>query len=261
MPMQTWLHCCLLATTSFAAWTGKSPGNGHASWIYPTLKSDKTIWNDKNNNHPQRFLKTWTGMNRNYDMDGENQRVHTGRLLLPGWEDHILDRQKSEDAQWKWLNHAKDGNTLSRTVRQLPHPLPSNTASSTPNFIELTNTKVLPATTAANLRATMLRRFAPKSKSNIEAPKYANNNNNNKPRFAQAGLKTSTGTTAQTKAGGADPWWLNPPPWWLPPPPEWGSPPPSVYSPFYSPGSIQQPAYNSPAHNSYPAFTPTPPPY
>ena len=200
-------------------------------------------------------------MNRNYDMDGENQRVHTGRLLLPGWEDHILDRQKSEDAQWKWLNHAKDGNTLSRTVRQLPHPLPSNPASSTPNFIELTNTKVLPAKTAANLRATMLRRFAPKSKSNIEAPKYAHNNNNNKPRFAQAGLKTSTGTTAQTKAGGADPWWLNPPPWWLPPPPEWGSPPPSVYSPFYSPGSIQQPAYNSPAHNSYPAFTPTPPPY
>jgi hypothetical protein len=64
-----------------------------------------------------------------------------------------------------------------------------------------------------------------------------------------------------TDAGAGSPWWLNPPPWWLPPPPEWGSPPPSVYSPFYSPYSIPQPFHASPAHNAYPAYTPTPLPY
>lgn len=66
---------------------------------------------------------------------------------------------------------------------------------------------------------------------------------------------------AKADAGAGSPWWLNPPPWWLPPPPEWGSPPPSVYSPFYSPYSIPQPFHASPAHNAYPAYTPTPLPY
>lgn len=75
------------------------------------------------------------------------------------------------------------------------------------------------------------------------------------------GQKAAAGAGVHGQVGAGGPWWLNPPPWWLPPPPEWGSPPPSVYSPFYSPYSIQQSGGMNPAHNSAPAYTPTPLPY
>ena len=199
-------------------------------------------------------------------MENENSRVHTGRLLLPGWEDQILNRQKYEDSHWRWLEHANYGSTLPRHVQLLR----GSSFSPYTSFIE--QARVLPAKQAAKLRDDMLRKFAPEKKtlsspplvSSIEAPQYQQQQRQagSKARFTQSGMSSTSTTHTQTKAGGADPWWLNPPPWWLPPPPEWGSPPPSVYSPFYSPGSIQQPGGgNSPAHNSYPAFTPTPPPY
>ena len=167
---------------------------------------------------------------------------------------------------------ANDGNTFARSSKQFPDISAYGT-----NFIEQSSARVLPVKEALRLRQAMVRRFAPKqvqsassyasssSSSSIEAPHYESTPSSTatSARFAQAGLTTGThaGAKAGAKAGGADPWWLNPPPWWLPPPPEWGSPPPSVYSPFYSPASIQQPVSSSPAHNSYPVYTPTPPPY
>ena len=53
-------------------------------------------------------------------------------------------------------------------------------------------------------------------------------------------------------------WNINPPPWWLPPPPGWSAPPPSVFSPFYSPYSVQQPGGMRPDMNDMPAYHPRP---
>ena len=92
----------------------------------------------------------------------------------------------------------------------------------------------------------------------IMAPKFSNSDSTHaftardKMRFASSQQK-------QKASKSADPWWVNPPPWWLPSPPEWGAPPPSVYSPFYSPGTIPNyfqaqamPSYNpQPAPNQY----------
>ena len=195
-----------------------------------------------------------------YDMLDSNSRVHAGRVFLPGWEDHIVSNQKFDDPHWKWVQRSNSGSTLPRHYQLIHPPPPFHEASTmTTSFIEQ-QSNVLPPAKALHLRASMLRKFggavssASKS-SSIEAPKYQDQK---LPRFAQAGAQA--GAQAEAQAGKADPWWLNPPPWWLPPPPEWGSPPPSVYSPFYSPGNIQQPG-GAAAHNSYPAYTPTPPPY
>ena len=68
-------------------------------------------------------------------------------------------------------------------------------------------------------------------------------------RFASSKQKEKAGASG-------DPWWVNPPPWWLPSPPEWGAPPPSVYSPFYSPGTIP----NNFQAQAMPAYNPNPAP-
>lgn len=93
-------------------------------------------------------------------------------------------------------------------------------------------------------------------KNGILAPEFSNprstSSSKDEMRFASSQQKQKVGAAS-------DPWWVNPPPWWLPSPPEWGAPPPSVYSPFYSPGTIPNqfqaqamPAYNpQPAPNQY----------
>lgn len=140
-----------------------------------------------------------------------------------------------------------------------------------------------PASAAQALRQRLLKRFGPpkqatpggslahSSPSQIVQPSYADQSAARNGRFAQ--ISSSLAASRSTAAAGAtssrasvgagkDPWWLDPPPWWLPPPPEWGSPPPSIYSPFYSPGSMpqnRQPALAGTNH--YPAYKPSPPPY
>ena len=271
------------ASTGFASFPGTSPGNGRIQWIYPhTTGRDQPFSSHSKSIRGNPIQKiqinqAWTpqmmqeqhlrprfaekySTTAHFNM-AENSRVHMGRLLFPGWNSKVLNTQHFEDPHYRWISKAKDGSSFIRHVHQLPQLT---------NFIE--ESRVLPVKQAMLLRQAMLHKFAPTDKhqptrstkksstSSIEAPHYAAQK---AARFAQTGLTAGVGAGVKTgaKDGGADPWWLNPPPWWLPPPPEWGSPPPSVYSPFYSPASIQQPVSTSPAHNSYPVYTPTPPPY
>lgn len=92
----------------------------------------------------------------------------------------------------------------------------------------------------------------------ILAPKFSNPPSTSSS-TAKDDMRFASSQQKQKAGAAADPWWVNPPPWWLPSPPEWGAPPPSVYSPFYSPGTIPNqfqaqamPAYNpQPAPNQY----------
>jgi hypothetical protein len=286
-PLPLVLSSLFLLQTTEAAWPGKAPGNGRVHWIYPHKKHEQPFKIDDQlfsnsvqhrllnpikinqiNVHPewtQQYMQENNARPRfveRYDENEhmlENSRVHTGRLLFPGWESNILNTQHFEDPHYKWIHNAKDGSTISRTVQQLPKLSEFN------SFIE--KSRILPLNQALRLRKQMIKKYASPTvtmgpattkKNHISAPRYTEQKDNSSPRFAQVGTKAGSGTKV---GAGADPWWLNPPPWWLPPPPEWGSPPPSVYSPFYSPASIQQPVSASPAHNSYPVYTPKPAPY
>ena len=207
--------------------------------------------------------------------------------------DALLDQQRLEKRgnQWRWEKRARVSSGLSRHASVLVAAQKGGRAHAGEggggrvggSFIEVASSRAaLPATQAKSMRESIVRKLDPSrvestasasskmkkqsstpalsAGSTIVAPKWEHE----KARFSevQAGAEAGAKAGANTGVGaGADPWWLNPPPWWLPPPPEWGSPPPSVYSPFYSPASIQQPFYNSPSHNSYPAYTPRPPPY
>ena len=93
----------------------------------------------------------------------------------------------------------------------------------------------------------------------ILAPEFSNPPPSTSSSTAKDDMRFESSQQKQKAGAAADPWWVNPPPWWLPSPPEWGAPPPSVYSPFYSPGTIPNqfqaqamPAYNpQPAPNQY----------
>ena len=180
--------------------------------------------------------------------------------------DKLLEKQRLERSgtQWQWEKDSRVPTELYRHANVLLSR--KSPVTSTYGFIEVTSAQSgLRAPVAKVPQHTAEKKMSKvdakqkevatsgnsgtleRSRSDIVPPQWEHH----KARFTEVGAEKK----------GADPWWLNPPPWWLPPPPEWGSPPPSVYSPFYSPASIQQPFYNSPSHNSYPAYTPRPPPY
>ena len=121
------LLLAILPPPSNAAFPNYNPGHGHHEWVYPTgyptgqpplafqKESSKSFrhrklnpiivrpaWTPKfveeHNNARPRFVE-----NREDRQDlPENARVHTGRLLLPGWESNILDTQHFEDPHYKW---------------------------------------------------------------------------------------------------------------------------------------------------------------
>ena len=215
--------------------------------------------------------------------------------------DELLKTQRLERSgtQWRWEKDARVPSDIFRHA-SVVRPAGKVMASQSESLIEVSSSRAaLPAAKAKSMRQAIARKLkssvlsnalsnagaSPRAKtsttvspssehdhaqkatstawssgsgsdSSIVTPQWEHQ----KARFTEVKAGAKVGTEAGVAAG-ADPWWLNPPPWWLPPPPEWGSPPPSVYSPFYSPASIQQPFYNSPSHNSYPAYTPKPPPY
>ena len=264
--------CCLLAL-----------GRASAALTSPTQSGSPRAWRPANLEHWDRGAQPAESSSGS---TASEVAAAVGSLYEGVSIDNLLERQHRErtGTQWQWEKNARVTSNLFRHASVLAAGSRRGRSGgvSQRSLIEVASSRAaLPASQAKRMRESIAKKLtaspaakvatrrnsvdsgrsnkkkqsadAVSASSSIVAPKWEHQ----KARFSEVGR---AGASARAGAG-ADPWWLNPPPWWLPPPPEWGSPPPSVYSPFYSPASIQQPFYNSPSHNSYPAYTPKPAPY